>query len=107
MAAEKQRRVGDKSGGHIVTDQELQDFIEHGENGFVEFAMVFGEGWAKHAIDIAKELRARLAQPKRKWKGLTRKERSELWWSIDMGGMPEHDYGKAIEAMLREKNADK
>lgn len=40
-----------------MTDKELQDFIEHGENGFVEFAMVFGEGWAKHAIEIAKESR--------------------------------------------------
>jgi hypothetical protein len=40
-----------------MTDKELQDFIEHGENGFVEFAMVFGEGWAKHAIEIAKETR--------------------------------------------------
>jgi hypothetical protein len=40
-----------------MTDKELQDFIEHGENGFVEFAMVFGDGWAKHAIEIAKESR--------------------------------------------------
>jgi hypothetical protein len=46
-----------------MTDKELQDFIKHGETGFVEFAMVFGDGWARHAIEIAKELRSRLAQP--------------------------------------------
>ena len=46
-----------------MTDRELDDFIKHGETGFVSFAMVFGEGWATHAIEIAKELRARLAQP--------------------------------------------
>jgi hypothetical protein len=40
----------------------------------------------------------------REWKGLTAKERSELWWSTDMSGMPEHDYGKKIEALLKEKN---
>ena len=46
-----------------MTDRELKDFIEHGENGFVDFALTFGDGWAIHAIEIAKELRARLAQP--------------------------------------------
>ena len=48
-----------------MTDKELQDFIKHGETGFVEFAMVFGDGWARHAIEIAKELRARLSQCER------------------------------------------
>ena len=38
------------------------------------------------------------------WQGLTAKERRELWWATDMSGMPEHDYGKAIEAKLKEKN---
>ena len=46
-----------------MTDRELEDFIHHGETGFLAFAMMFGDGWAQHAIDIAKELRARLAQP--------------------------------------------
>lgn len=40
-----------------MTDKELTDFIEHGENGFVEFALTFGDGWAGQAIEIAKELR--------------------------------------------------
>jgi hypothetical protein len=40
----------------------------------------------------------------RQWVGLTDDERSELWWNTDMSGMPEHDYGKAIEAKLKEKN---
>jgi len=38
------------------------------------------------------------------WVGLTAKERSELWWKTDMSKMPEHDYGKAVEAKLKEKN---
>jgi hypothetical protein len=42
--------------------------------------------------------------PKKEWVGLTDEERSELWWSTDMGGMPEHDYGKKVEALLKEKN---
>jgi hypothetical protein len=46
-----------------MTDKELEDFIHHGETGFVGFAMMFGDGWAQQAIAIAKELRARLAQP--------------------------------------------
>jgi hypothetical protein len=41
---------------------------------------------------------------KREWVGLTDEERSELWWNMDWSGMPEHDYGKAIEAKLKEKN---
>ena len=54
----------------------------------------------KNALDMAnKALDAR-----RKWVGLTAKERRELWWATDMSGMPEHDYGKAIEAKLKEKN---
>ena len=46
-----------------MTDKELSDFIEHGANHFMEFALVFGDGWAGQAIQIAKELRTRLAQP--------------------------------------------
>jgi hypothetical protein len=42
---------------------------------------------------------------KRPWIGLTDEERSELWWNMDWSGMPEHDYGKVIEAKLKEKNA--
>ena len=38
------------------------------------------------------------------WKSLTDAERTEVWWSMDMSGMPEHDYGKAIEAKLKERN---
>ena len=40
----------------------------------------------------------------REWIGLTDDERRELWWNTDMSGMPEHDYGKAIEAKLKEAN---
>jgi len=41
---------------------------------------------------------------KREWVGLTDEERSELWWSMDWKNAPEHDYGKAVEAKLKEKN---
>lgn len=44
-----------------MTDKELDEFIEFGEKGFVAFAMMFGDGWAQRAIDIAKELRAAVA----------------------------------------------
>jgi hypothetical protein len=47
----------------VMTNKELTDFIEHGENGFADFAFTFGDGWAGQAIEIAKELRAALAQP--------------------------------------------
>jgi len=40
----------------------------------------------------------------REWIGLTDDERRELWLNTDMSGMPEHDYGKAIEAKLKEAN---
>jgi hypothetical protein len=42
--------------------------------------------------------------PQLPWVGLTDEERSELWWNTDMSDMPEHDYGKAIENKLKEKN---
>jgi hypothetical protein len=42
--------------------------------------------------------------PNREWVGLTRAERSELWSNLNWSGMPEHEYGKAIEAKLRSKN---
>jgi hypothetical protein len=40
----------------------------------------------------------------KEWVGLSDDERRELWWNTDMSGMPEHDYGKAIESKLKEKN---
>lgn len=49
-----------------MTEKELSDFIEHGESGFEEFYIAFGYAWANMAIQIAKELRARLAQPEPK-----------------------------------------
>ena len=63
-----------------MTDKELSDFIEHGANHFMEFALVFGDGWAGQAIKIAKELRTRqrelridkmINQQKKEWVGLT------------------------------------
>ena len=54
-----------------------------------------GELWIK-AADFHRQ--------KKEWVGLTDEERSELWWSTDMGGMLEHDYGKKVEALLKEKN---
>lgn len=49
--------------GETMTEKELSDFIEHGESGIEEFEIAFGYAWANMAIQIAKELRTRLAQP--------------------------------------------
>lgn len=56
----------------------------------------------KNALELANK--ALDARRPRKWVGLTRKERSALWSAMAWDGMPEHDYGKAIEAKLKEKN---
>jgi hypothetical protein len=61
-----------------MTDKELEEFIHLGETGFVAVAMMFGEGWAQRAIDIAKELRARLAQGEQK---------SQAWMLITESGV--------------------
>jgi predicted RNA binding protein with dsRBD fold (UPF0201 family) len=55
---------------------------------------------AKKVLDAMQHL----LTPQRTWQGLTDEERRELWWSIDMSGMLEHDYGKAIEQALKDKN---
>jgi hypothetical protein len=57
-----------------------------------------------HRLKNALEMANRALDAKRKWVGLTKAERSELWWNTDPSGMPEHDYGKALEAKLKEKN---
>lgn len=67
-----------------MTDKELQDFIEHGENGFVEFAMVFGDGWAKHAIEIAKESR-RLHEVNAELLGIFKRIRHEQGFACECG----------------------
>jgi hypothetical protein len=61
---------------------------------------------ASHEMEqLLKEvLEYRKEKKPRKWVGLTKAERSKLWWSTDTSGMPEHDYGKALEAKLKEKN---
>jgi hypothetical protein len=43
------------------------------------------------------------AKPK-KWVGLKKVERTELWHSINWDGWPEHSYGKAIEEELKRRN---
>ena len=46
-----------------MTDKELQEFIDVGENKFMELAMIFGDVWTSKAIQIAAEYKARIAQP--------------------------------------------
>ena len=59
----------------------------------------------RRLVSFNKDLMDEVARlQKREWVGMTAKERSELWWKTDMSKMPEHDYGKAIEAKLKEKN---
>jgi hypothetical protein len=55
-------------------------------------------------IDFFRDLLYQAMSQQRTWVGLTDEERSELWWNTDMSGMPEHDYGKAIENKLKERN---
>ena len=47
-----------------MTDRELEDFIKFGEENIVQNGYMVGGGWAKYAIQIAKELQERLSQPK-------------------------------------------
>ena len=54
------------------------------------------KNFAKRIIELDRQ--------QRKWIGLAKSERSELWWSMDWGRTPEHTYGKAIEAKLKERN---
>lgn len=58
-----------------------------------------------HAIEA---LRVALAQPERKWQGLTYKERCELW-NIASTFSPDsvimHDFAKDIERALKERNS--
>jgi len=55
-------------GKEHMTDKELQDFIDHGVNGFKEFSLLFGGTWASQAVVIAKEYQALLAQPEPEYK---------------------------------------
>ena len=87
-----------------MTDKELTDFIEHGENGFVDFALTFGDGWAIHAIEIAKELRTALAQPKKEWVGLTDEEKKAIYEQADTENWHDQPLLEAVEAKLKEKN---
>ena len=115
-----------------MTDKDLSDFIEHGENGFQEFAIAFGYAWASMAIQIAKELRTRqresridkmINQQKKEWAGLTDEEYQAIRYGYDENGEPNveyelfdegeygmeiniyvDDFARAIEAKLKEKN---
>ena len=63
---------------------------------------------AKRFNDIAEALRARLAQPERKWQGLTDDEILEEYRQSygDDGNLTDVYFARAIEAKLREKNND-
>jgi DNA-binding CsgD family transcriptional regulator len=69
-----------------------------------------GAGTVSHHINnIRKKYKVRtrrelMIASRKEWVGLTDEERTELWRNTDMSGMPEHDYGKAVEAKLKEKN---
>jgi hypothetical protein len=75
-----------------MTDKELEEFIHHGETGFLAFAMMFGEGWAQRAIDIAKELRARLAQPEPEPVAWMHPERNTYTGAPAMSITPKEDW---------------
>ena len=58
----------------------------------------------ENTLEDLERFAALVTAHKRKWVGLTDDECSELWANMDWSGMPEHEYGKAIEAKLKEKN---
>jgi len=106
-----------------MTDKDLSDFIEHGSNRFMEFALVFGDGWASQAIEIAKELRTRqresridkmINQQKKEWAGLTDDDINysiaAIYKGFDMKPRNEIEIEyferviKFVEAKLKEKN---
>ena len=98
-----------------MTDKELSDFIEHGSNHFMEFALVFGDGWAGQAIQIAKELRTRqresridkmINQQKKEWVTLTDEEILEEYRQSygDDGDLTDVYFARVIEFRLKEKN---
>ena len=98
-----------------MTDKELSDFIEHGENGFQEFAIAFGYAWASMAIQIAKELRTRqiesridkmINQQKKEWVTLTDEEILEEYRQSygDDGDLTDVYFARVIEFRLKEKN---
>lgn len=88
-----------------MTPKELDDFIEHGEKHISHFIIVFGEEWVRHAIQIASELRHRLAHPEREWVGLTDEEQNQVAWSCGAMSADWLDFARAIESKLREKNS--
>ena len=98
-----------------MTDKDLSDFIEHGENGFQEFAIAFGYAWASMAIQIAKELRTRqresridkmINQQKKEWVTLTDEEILEEYRQSygDDGDLTDVYFARVIEFRLKEKN---
>lgn len=95
-----------------MTDKDLSDFIEHGENGFQEFAIAFGYAWASMAIQIAKELRTRqresridkmINQQKKEWVELTDKEVVMLAYQSQEN---ECTAIRLAEAKIKEKNSE-
>ncbi len=45
-----------------MNKQDLDEFIEHAELNFLPNSLLWGDGWAKRAIEIAKEFRKTLEQ---------------------------------------------
>jgi hypothetical protein len=110
-----------------MTDKELQEFIDVGENKFMELAMIFGDVWTSKAIQIAAEYKARLAvplytieqvkdvaqkltdcalmssPPKKEWVGLTDKEVVMLAYQSQEN---ECTAIRLAEQALKEKNSE-
>ena len=106
-----------------MNKQDLDEFIEHAELNFLPNALLWGDGWAGRAIEIAKAFRKTFeqesvgqysdivsdggldprnqydtAQTKRGWVGLTDEE-------LPQGETYEFDRGvRWAEAKLKEKN---
>ena len=83
-----------------MTDRELMQMA-------LNCLTAFGEDIKSMTQDeygVIAALRARLAQPERKWQGLTKKEQTVIAIECGARSVDWLDFAAAIEAKLREKN---
>jgi hypothetical protein len=87
-----------------MTDRELmQQALD-----VIEAAIKAGDWQVDGACDpdyVLEALRARLAQPERKWQGLTDEEQAQVAWSCGAMSADWLEFAQAIEAKLKEKNS--
>ena len=86
-----------------MTDKELMQQALDALEGYARNCRCEGGG---APCDAAEAFRARLAQPERKWQGLTNAEIDWLWglaFEAKLDNMPRH-FARMVEEKLKEKN---